>query len=411
MSKTKTAFKVLGATVGVCIVVAGALYLQDTRFWDRYYLIATNKGVLPQSGWEDSEYTVNGGQHSLLRLTKPDERTISADALTDVIDYAAARKSTSLLVWHRGKLQTREHFQDYTPESLIIGKSMAKMVVSIVIGRAIKDGYIDNLDEPASNYITEWQGTEKATITIRNMLHMAAGFEPFYTLDMSPFSNFTRSYLAGKNEGVMINGYELINEPGTVYDYSQVVSDLLGLILERATKQPYGEYLSQSLIVPLEAQGGQVMMNRPEGLAHTGCCLLLPSESWLRIGIMLANQGVVNNVSLFPDNWMKDYLEPSPANPAMGLHIWLGEPYLPTRSWTEVGTPTKFGVIHSEPYLASDLFLFDGSGNQVVYIIPSLELVIVRTGGFSWAPGKEWDNSYIPNTIIRGILEKQDTEG
>jgi len=406
MSKRKTTLKVLGISLGICVIVASALYLQDTRFWDRYYLIMTNKGVLPQSGWKDSEYPVKGGQHTPLILAPANERTISEEALNDAFDYASARNSTSLLVWHRGKLQTREHFQGYTPNKLIIGKSMAKMVVSIVIARAIKEGYIDSLDESASRYITEWKGTPKAKISIRNMLHMAAGFEPFYTLDMSPFSNFTRSYIGGYNEGVLINGYELIDEPGTVYDYSQVVSDLLGLIIERATKQPYGEYLSKSLIVPLGAQGGEVMMNRPEGLAHTGCCLLLPSESWLRIGILLANSGVVNNTSLFPDNWMEDYLQPSPTNSAMGLHIWLGEPYLPKRSWTEVGIPKKFGITHSEPYLASDLFLFDGSGHQVVYIVPSLELVIVRTGGFTWSTGKEWDNAYIPNTIIRGILKE-----
>jgi len=404
MSKIKTAFKVLGGTIAVCIVAAGAIYLQDTRFWDRYYLIAINKGVLPQSGWKDSEYLVAGGEHSLLPIISPEERTISAEALENVTNYAKSRNSTSLLIWHKGKLQTREHFQDYTPEKLIIGKSMAKMVVSLVIARAIKEGYIEGLDEPVANYITEWQGTEKAKITIRHMLNMSAGLEPFYTLDMSPFSNFTRSYIAGHNEDYIINGYDVINEPGTVYDYSQVVSDLLGLVLERATKRPYGEYLSQSLIVPLGAQGGEVMMNRPDGLAHTGCCLLLPSESWLRIGIMLANKGVVNNAPLFPESWMDDYLEPSPANPAMGLHIWLGEPYLPIRSWTEVGPPKKFGITHSEPYLASDLFLFDGSGHQVVYVIPSLELVIVRTGGFTWSTGKKWDNAYIPNTVIRGLL-------
>jgi CubicO group peptidase (beta-lactamase class C family) len=404
MSKVKVTFKLLGGVLGLCIVALGILYLQDHRFWDRYYLIATNKGVLPQSGWQGSEYKVAGAKHSLMPLADPSQRTISTQAITDVTKYAEQRNSTSLLIWHRGKLQTREHFAGYTPESLIVGKSMAKMVVGIVIGRAIKEGYINSLDEPAATYITEWKGTEKERITIRHMLHMAAGFEPFYTLDMSPFSNFTRSYIAGYNEDVLINGYELINEPGTVYDYSQVVSDLLGLVLERATDMPYGEYLSRSLIKPLDAQGGEVMMNRPNGLAHTGCCLLLPSESWLRIGIMLAHGGIVNDQALFADGWMSDYLAPSPANPAMGLHIWLGEPYLPKRSWTEVGTPKGFGITHSEPYLASDLFLFDGSGHQVVYIIPSLELVIVRTGGFTWSVGKEWDNAYIPNTIIRGIL-------
>ncbi|WP_460314942.1 serine hydrolase domain-containing protein [Aliiglaciecola aliphaticivorans] len=328
-----------------------------------------------------------------------------SDALADVSEYAAERRSTSLLIWHQGKLRFREHYQGMDENSLIVGKSMAKMVASLVISRAIKEGYIAGLDEPASTYITEWKNTEKAAISIRHLLQMSAGFERYYTLDMSPFSTFTRSYLSGYTEDVIINDYELVDEPGTKYDYSQVVSDLLALILERATQRPYGQYLSESLIKPLHAQGGEVMLNRPNGLAHSGCCLLLPSESWLRMGILLSNGGEIDGNSLFADNWMQEYLTPSPANPAMGLHIWLGKPYLPKRAWTEVGKPKGFGVIHSEPYLADDLFLFDGSGNQVMYIVPSMDLVILRTGGFSWAPGKEWDNSYIPNTIIRSIME------
>jgi len=175
------------------------------------------------------------------------------------------------------------------------------------------------------------------------------------------------------------------------------------LVLERATQKPYGQYLSETLIQPIGAQGGQVMMNRPNGLAHTGCCLLLPSESWLRFGILLANFGEVNGQQLFPLGWMEDYLVPSPTNPALGLHIWLGKPYIKKRSWSSVGEAKGFGVLHSEPYLADDLFLFDGNGHQVVYIVPSEELVIVRTGSWPRTKGIEWDNSYIPNRIIRAI--------
>ena len=179
----------------------------------------------------------------------------------------------------------------------------------------------------------------------------------------------------------------------------------MGLLLERATGKPYGEYLSESLIQPLGAQGGQVMMNRPNGLAHTGCCLLLPSESWLRFGILLANAGEVNGEQLFPQGWMQEYLAPSPANPAFGLHIWLAKPYFERRGWATPGEAKAYGVLHSEPYLADDLFLFDGNGHQVVYIVPSENLVIVRTGGRPRGEGIEWDNAYLPNTIIRAIRE------
>lgn len=403
----KFILKLLTGVVGLAVIVCAGLYFQDPVFWKRYQLLMEYKGVLPQEGWQGSEFIVNGAQHQLFDLASDEELTVPTDTLQQIKEFAEQRNSTSLLVWHKGKLQLREHFQDYDARTEVVGKSMAKMVVSLVVARAIKQDFIKGLDEPAATYLTEWQGTPKSSITIRNLLHMAAGFEKFYTADHSPFGKFMRSYIGGKNESIMLNDYELIDEPGTKYDYSQVTSDLIGLIIERATGKPYGEYLSESLIKPIGAQGGQVMMNRPNGLAHTGCCLLLPSESWLRLGILLINSGEVNGQQLFPQNWMQDYLMPSPANPAFGLHIWLGTPYFERRGWQTPGEAKRFGVLHSEPYLADDLFLFDGNGHQVVYIIPSEQLVIVRTGSRpSREEGLEWDNSYIPNTIIRAIGSK-----
>jgi len=401
--KRKKRKQVLLGALAMTLLAGIVTYAQDPLFWQRYYLLAVNGGILPPEGWAGSEFEVVGGDAPRFQLADASLSSVSREALEAIDSYAQARNSTALLVWHRGQLLWRKHYQGYDADQLINGKSMAKMVVGLVVARAIAEGHIANLDEPAATYLTEWQGSEKAQITVRHLLHMAAGFEPFYTLSRNPFGNFARSYIAGYNESTLLNGYQLIDVPGTTYDYSQAVSDLLGLVLERATGEPYGRFLAEHLLQPIGAQGGQVMMNRPNGLAHSGCCLLLPTESWLRIGILLLNAGVWDGRELFPAGWMKDYLEPSPANPAMGLHIWLGKPHLPARSWTEVGKPTGFGVVHSEPYLAEDLFLFDGNGHQVVYIVPSEELVIVRTGGFSFGSGKTWDNAYLPNTIIRGI--------
>jgi len=336
---------ILKLFVGIFVlaaVVCAGLYFQDPVFWKRYQLLMDHRGILPQSGWEGSEFIVKGAEHRLFDLASDQELTVPKEALQDITEFSEQRNSTSLLVWHKGKLQLRQHFQDYDFETEVVGKSMAKMVVSLVVARAIEQGFIESLDEPAATYLTEWRGTEKAKITIRNMLHMASGFEKYYTLDPSPFGKFMRSYIGGNNESIMLNDYEVTDEPGTKYDYSQVTSDLIGLVLERATGQPYGQYLSESLIQPIGAQGGQVMMNRPNGLAHTGCCLLLPSESWLRFGILLANAGQVNSQQLFPENWMQDYLKPSAGNPAFGLHIWLATPYFERRGWQTPGEAKRF---------------------------------------------------------------------
>ena len=234
----KLILKLVAGVVALAIVSVAVLYFQDPIFWKRYQLLKEHRGILPQSGWEGSEFIVKGGEHRLFELVPQDQRSIPEATLKQVSDFAEQRNSSSLLVWHNDTLQFRKHYQGIDTDTEIVGKSMAKMVLSLAIARAIKQGFIPSLDEPAASYLNEWQGTPKAKVTIRHMLHMAAGFEKYYTLDPSPFGKFMRSYIGGKNEQIMLNDYEVVNEPGSTYDYSQVTSDLLGLLLERATGKP-----------------------------------------------------------------------------------------------------------------------------------------------------------------------------
>ena len=95
----------------------------------------------------------------------------------------------------------------------------------------------------------------------------------------------------------------------------------------------------------------------------------------------------------------------TPQNPYYGLGVYPSGRYIERRGFSnpERDTPAR-RVLHSEPYEAGDLFLFDGNADQVVYVIPSAQLVILRVGGPPpRADGKEWDNSFLPNTVLRGI--------
>ena len=103
---------------------------------------------------------------------------------------------------------------------------------------------------------------------------------------------------------------------------------------------------------------------------------------------------------------MKEITTPSTANPNYGYQTWLGTEYAEMRSYGK-GVPAA--IKHSEPFAASDVIFFDGSGGQRVYIIPSRDLVIVRTGpgGFDPATGQfTWDDSVLPNLVIRGLAQE-----
>lgn len=358
--------------------------------------------------WYEPTETIAGAHKRFFEPVEDSRQTINSQALQAARDYAKVNRSESLLIWHRGALQLSQYWLGLGPEDVVNSRSMHKMVGGLLIARAIQDGFIDSVDDLVANYIPVWQGSDKATMTIRDVLRMSSGLRWFSIRDPAPFGLSSRRYLDPNWDEVLLNDIPMSFAPGTEYDYSDTTADVIPHIIQGATGLRYSEYLSSALIKPLEARGGFVWVNREGGMPHGGCCLMLPPETWLRFGLLLLNGGRWNNQDLLPSDWLGEMLTPSPHKPQFGLMIWLGKPYTERRLYHRPESPINQrpnpGVYNSEPFLAEDLFMFDGAEGRVVYIVPSEDLVIVRTGFRPLPAQPEWDNAFLPNTIIRGVI-------
>jgi CubicO group peptidase (beta-lactamase class C family) len=400
-------FKWLGRGLLLIIVVGLVGYLTNKTYMDRYFTMAVSqaRGLSQQAEWYDPVDKVPGAADAPLPVADDDDRSIAPDAIEKARAYAEQKSSYGFVVWQGGKIQHASYFQGFNRTRLIASKSMAKMIGGIVIGRAIAEGYIKSVDQPVSDYITEWKGTPKAKSTIRDFLQNSSGISRFDYSNNLPWSQTMREYIGEHHDDLLINETEYQYKPGTEYDYSMITSDMIAIIIERATKQRYADYVGKSLIQPIGAQGGTVYINRPGGLAHSGCCMNLPAETFVRLGVLMAQDGVWDGKRILPEGWVAETLKPSPANPRWGLHMWIGKPYQKRVSFFPLRSQ-PIGTLHSEPYAADDLFLWDGSGNQAMWIVPSKKLVVMRFGPTpkpkAGQPG-EWDNSLLPNTIIRGM--------
>ena len=401
-----------GITLLVLIAAALLGYLLNKTYLDRYFGMAVSqaRGLSQQAEWYDPVDKVPGASDQPLPVAAEPDLSIDVAAIDKADTYAKAKDSYGFVVWQGGKLQRASYYQGFDRTRLIASKSMAKMIVGLVIGRAIAEGYIKSVDQPVSDFITEWKNTPKANATVREFLQNSSGISRFSYNSFAPWSQTMREYLGEHHERLLIDETKYEYKPGSEYDYSMITSDMLAIVIERATKQRYAEYVGKSLIQPIGAQGGTVFINRPGGLAHSGCCMMLPAESFIRLGILMASDGMWEGKRILPEGWIAETLKPSPANPKWGLHMWLGQPYqkrvrfFPARS-------QPIGTLHSEPYLADDLFLWDGSGNQAMWIVPSKQLIVLRFGPTpkpkAGMPG-EWDNSLLPNTLLRGLKESPD---
>jgi CubicO group peptidase (beta-lactamase class C family) len=338
-------------------------------------------------------------------VLKPESgRTITPDALETARLYAEEKNSNALLIWLNDGLELEAYFGSHEPEDLVVSRSLAKPLTAIAVGRAIALGYIDSLEQPVSDFITEWQGDEvRERILVRHLLNMHAGLLP-QGRTVDPDHILNRAYLHPRHDEVIIREYPVVDEPGTRFEYSNATAELVAVVIERASGQRYAQFISREILQPLGASGGQVWLNRAGGTAHSGCCILLPAQTWLRIAKLLLDDGLASGRRLLPVGYVNEMRKPSPNNERYGLGVYLPGDYVERRGFAnpDSGEALGRGVLHSQPYLVDDLFLFDGNANQVAYIVPSENLIILRTG-FSPDKDNEWDNSYLLNLVVDDI--------
>lgn len=319
----------------------------------------------------------------------------STDRFADAVAYAESMQSFSFMVWHQGELVHEQYFAPFDAELRPESASMHKSVLALVVGAAINDGHITSVDEPISTYVTEWQNEPRGEITIAHLLQMASGLEPL------SFEGGAKSEAMAFNMGLGVRetvlGRDLVHEPGAIFHYAGVSSQLLGLIIERATESPYAEYLSQSIWKPLGADEAFVWYTEPDGFPRTHTALLAKAQDWLRLGLLIKDGGYANGQQIVPSAYIDAMVTPSKTNPNYGYQIWLGTEYHPIRYYNEA----KIGlsVAASEPFAIDDLIYLDGFGGQRVYVSKSLDLVIVRTGEVRM----DWDDAKLPNLVAAAL--------
>lgn len=375
---------------------AEALY---TARWERLH---DRTGASGLAGYDILKRVPGAAQYASLPKADAARLGVSTEALLAAQAYAEASQAAALMVWKDGALVAEFYFGETDRESLIISRSLAKPLSVIAVGRAVAEGCIASIDDPVADYIEEWRGTPKAQIRVRDLLSMHSGLLPQAP---APDKNdiLNRAYLHPFHDEIIINEYPMVADPGTIYSYSNASGDLLAPLIERATGQAYEDWLSREVFEPLGAMGGDIWMNRDGGTPHAGCCILLPAETYMRLGILLLQGGEWQGTRLLTPEFVEAMKTPGADFPSAGMGLYLGTPY---REWRGASgdneTPSLSTSWHSEPYVSDDLFLFDGNSNQVVYMVPSQELVILRVGARAPAEPR-WDNAYLPNLILRDI--------
>lgn len=334
-------------------------------------------------------------QPAPLPLALEEERTISAEALAAADSYAEKSRAQALLVWHNDALQFAR-FYNGDAATRTDSLSMHKTLAALGIGAALDSGFIKNLDEPVGLYIREWRNDARGSMTIRDVLTMSTGIRAermqrmppndFYRMMMG--TDVTRGTLAG----------DLAEKPGEAFTYVNTNTQILEIILGRATGRAYADFVAEKIWAPLGNEDALLWLDHPGGSPRVFCCLMSNAENWLRLGRMIADEGRVGDRQVISQSFLREMRTAAKTNPNYGFQLWLGTQDLARFNGTGAGSIRA----PSEPHLAADLLYLAGFGAQRTYVSPRCGLVIVRTG----AQVFEWDDAVLPNTILRGLADK-----
>lgn len=364
------------------LALAGLFLAQPT--------LTTRLVGLAFGGDQGPRATIAGGRVPDLVLATGEQQTIPAAALDQAIALGAATDSHALLVWQGGALQLEHYYPGHDAAGATSTQSMHKSVLALLVGIAIDQGLIASVDEPVASYITEWAGDDRRNITVRHLLQQASG------IDFPGFTGLLRMTLGGDVAPYTLER-GIVGPPGERFEYNNINPEILGMLLQRVTGKPYTQYLQESFWQYVSGDEARVLLDDAEHrVPITFCCLDTTARSWLRVGLLHLNGGRVGERQVVPEPWMRDVVTPSPANPNYGYLTWLGTTWTKARAYNSRSSAT---VLHSEPFAAPDVIYFDGFGGQRVYVVPSRQLVIVRTGA-QWL---EWDDAALPNLLIRAV--------
>jgi CubicO group peptidase (beta-lactamase class C family) len=305
------------------------------------------------------------------RLTGSFPVDVDSTKLQSAIQNIFAEKDTILpvrtravVVVYKGQLIAEHYADGFNAHTKLAGWSMTKSVFSALIGILVKQGRL-HIEDPAP--VPEWKDGRdpRHNITIRNLLQQRSGldFEEIY----SKRSDATRMLYEQADMGAFTASHPLKNKPGSLFYYSSGNSNILSRIIRQTLGDSlYYSFPYQQLFYKLDMYSA-VIEPDASGTFVGSSYMYATARDWARFGLLYLHDGVFNGERILPESWVKQSTTPvSGGSRGYGFQIWLN-----------TGSDASIRYFPDAP---ADMFYADGFESQLIFIIPSKNLVIVRLG-------------------------------
>lgn len=323
-------------------------------------LLAVDYTPLPGDDWE---------------VSTPAEQRLEP-MLAAELYYNAAELETiySLLVIKNGYLIAEDYFNGGSIDQKDRLQSVTKSYTSALVGIALDQGYLSSVDQKMLDFFPEVadQITDprKEQITIRHLLQMRAGY-PSEETDPALWEGLLSGYYLP-----LIEGFPLITDPGTEFHYSNLSSNWLGIIIDRATGTNLKSFAEEHFFSAIDVEAGEWGQDA-EG-HNNGCAdLHFSARDAAKFGLLYLNDGEYEGNQVIPADWVHDSLQKYSED----INATGGFPANWGLSINDIG----YGYQWWSARAGEHHFDFAwGHGEQLIVLLDELDMVIVVTSYPFW---------------------------
>lgn len=220
-------------------------------------------------------------------------------------DFVERNQVAGLLVVSHGEIVLERYGLGQTAEDRWTSFSVAKSITSTLLGAAIRDGSISAVTDPVTKYVPELKGSAYEDVTVADALEMRSGVR--WNEDYAnPDSDLGRlaNAIVHDRDTLVADLAALPREapPGSRFLYKTGESDLIGIIVARATGKPLAQYLSEKIWAPFGMERDAAWVTTG-GMEVGGCCLSMTLRDYARFALFFLKNGTVGTGQVLPADW------------------------------------------------------------------------------------------------------------
>ncbi len=262
-------------------------------------------------------------------------------------------ETIAFLIIKNDSIWYEKYAEGYGSESRTNSFSMAKSIVAALLGKAINEGYIEGLEQPVADYFPQFN----EALTVGDLASMASGLnwdESYY----NPFSMTARAYFGDDIREQILN-LEVTKTPGGEFEYLSGNTQLLGMVIEKATNKSLSAYLSESFWKPMGMREDALWQldSEESGMEKAYCCIASNARDFAKLGKLYLDYGTWEGEQILDSAFVARSIQPRfEEAPHYGYGLWL------------------------ENFKERKVFYMRGILGQYVIMVPEEDLIIVRLG-------------------------------